>query len=238
VIKTNCSKPPTGWGDAGAAGNIHIFQSTNLQTWRWRSLVAAGNATQGAEEGANENAIARLDDGSLLVVFRRDGGDGWPSHSHKSFMAVRSRDNGMSWSMPEALPPHVLSARPQLLKVDNGPLFLTGGRPHLMLWVSADGSGRSWSESYNLAGEHNRRQLDASLRFCDAFANGTSTWLESTCYNSLVQVADDPHSGRKRLLVCYDRMGTEAPVAPKECQPKRVDTFCMQITVAPARARQ
>lgn len=232
VVKTDCSKPPTGWGDAGGPGNIHLFESKDLREWTWRSLVAAGNATNGAEEGANENDICVLDDGSLLVVFRRDGGDGWPDHAHRSFMKVRSV-NGESWSEPEALPAHVLSARPQLLKIPGGPLFLTGGRPHLMLWMSADGSGDDWSVSntYNLAGEHNRKQTDSSLKFCSAFANGSSTWLESTCYNSLVQVADDPKTGQRRLLVCYDRMGTEGPVAPKQCQPEQVNTFCMQITV-------
>jgi hypothetical protein len=170
VIKTNCSKPPHGWGDVGAPSSIHLFESPDLRSWRWRNVVAAGNETDGAAEGANENAIAVLDDGSLIVVFRRDGGDGWPLHSHKSFMMVRSTTAGRSWSTPHALPAHVLSARPQLLKLPGGPLILTGGRPHLMLWVSLDGAGRTWTASFNLAWEHNRRQLDASLRFCPAFA--------------------------------------------------------------------
>ena len=130
VVKTNCSKPPTGWGDPGGPGTIHLFESTDLLEWRWRSLVAAGNATGGAEEGANENDICVLDDGSLLVVFRRDGGDGWPDHAHRSFMEVRSVNRGESWSAPTALPAHVRSARPQLLKFPGGPLFLTGGRPY------------------------------------------------------------------------------------------------------------
>ena len=99
-----------------------------------------------------------------------------------------------------------------------------------MLWVSEDGRGKSWTP-YNLAAEHNRLQRNASLRYCEAFANGTSTWLESTCYNSLQQVADDPLTGWPRVLVCYDRMGTEAPAAPKRCQPEQVFTFCMQVTV-------
>ena len=231
VIKTNCTKPPSGWGDAGGPGNIHLFESSDLGVWRWRSLVAAGNATGGAEEGANENSVAVLDDGSLLVVFRRDGGDGWPSHSHKSFMESRSTDGGFHWSPPKALPADVLSARPQLLKIPNGPLFLTGGRPLLSLWVSSSGSGVEWSQPINLAGEHNKGQTDPSLRFCAAFANGSATWLESTAYNSLVRVADEPATGNARFLVCYDRMGTEAPVAPKECQPERVNTFCMNVTV-------
>lgn len=231
VIKTNCTKPPRGWGDVGAPDNIHLFESSDLRVWRWRSLVAAGNATGGADEGANENSMVILDDSSLLLVFRRDGGDGWPSHSHKSFMESRSTDNGFHWSIPKALPADVLSARPQLLKIPNGPLFLTGGRPHLSLWVSSSGTGKDWSQPINLASEHNKRQPDPSLRFCSAFANGSATWLESTAYNSLVRVADEPTTGNRRLLVCYDRMGTEAPVAPKECQPQRVNTFCMTVTV-------
>lgn len=231
VIKTNCTKPPSGWGDVGGPGNIHLFESNDLRLWRWRSLVAAGNATGGSEEGANENSVVVLDDGSLLVVFRRDGGDGWPSHSHKSFMESRSTDGGFHWSTPKSLPAHVLSARPQLLKIPNGPLILTGGRPLLSLWVSSSGSGVEWSQPINLADEHNKRQTDPSLRFCAAFANGSATWLESTAYNSLVRVADEPATGHARFLVCYDRMGTEAPAAPKECQPERVNTFCMTVTV-------
>ena len=42
-----------------------------------------------------------------------------------------------------------------------------------------------------------------------------------------------PATGRPRVLVCYDRMGTEAPAAPPRCQPARVHTFCMRVTVRP-----
>ena len=67
-------------------------------------------------------------DGSLLVVFRVDGGDGYPHHSHKPFMKVSSRDQGRTWSKPVSLPPNVLSARPQMLMLaSGGPLLLTGG---------------------------------------------------------------------------------------------------------------
>ena len=49
-------------------------------------------------------------------------------------------------------------------------------------------------------------------------------------YTSLQRVADGP-SGAKRVLVCYDRMGTEPPAAPPECQPDRVETFCMRVSI-------
>ena len=121
------------------------------------------------------------------------------------------------------------SARPMLLAVPGGPLLLSGGRPFLNLWVSSDGLGTAW-EAVNLAGEHNRRQPDPALRFCDAFANGTSTWLESTCYTSLQPVVPGP-SAAWAALVCYDDLGTEAPAAPPQCQHLQagVHTFCMKV---------
>ena len=67
-------------------------------------------------------------------------------------------------------------------------------------------------------------------RYCAAFANGTSTWLESTCYNSLQPITPHPTTGAPRALLCYDRMGTEPPAAPPQCQPDEVMTFCMQLT--------
>jgi len=236
VLRHNCTAPPAGqgWGVLPNQTSIWLFESPDGGlNWSPRSEVASAASAAGAEEGPNENDIVVAADGSLLVVFRVDGGDGWPDHPHRPFMSTRSADVGLTWAAPAALPDGVLSARPQLLMLDarRGPLLLTGGRPHLMLWASADGTGRTWDAAYNLAGEHNARQPDAALRFCDAFANGTSAWLESTCYNSLQRVADDG-AGRPRALVCYDRMGTESPVAPAACQPALVNTFCMQISMA------
>ena len=74
-------------------------------------------------------AVPQTADGNLLVVFRTDGGDGYPDHTHKPFMKVRSTDQGLTWSKPVSLPPGVLSARPQLLLLaPKGPLLLTGGQ--------------------------------------------------------------------------------------------------------------
>ena len=57
ILWRNCSKPaPPGWGTLGNA-DIHLFASDmaaqagtdGSRTWRWRGLVAAGNATGGEE---------------------------------------------------------------------------------------------------------------------------------------------------------------------------------------------
>ena len=185
VVKTNCSTPPSGWGVLAHA-NIWLFESTDGVAWRYRSRVVSAAqvvAAVGAEEGANENDLTALPDGRLLCIFRVDGGDGWPSHSHKPFMKAYSSNQGRTWTDPVSLSPalrrpgaatpashFVGSARPMLLQIPGGPLLLSGGRPYLMLWASEDG-GDTW-EPHNLAAEHNRRQPDPTLRFCDAFANG------------------------------------------------------------------
>ena len=226
VIKRNCTKPPAGsWGTLGYA-DIWIFASVDQTTWHYQSEVANHAQTKalGYEEGANENDIAVLADGTLLVVFRADGGDGYPHHSRKPFLQVTSTDNGVKWSLPVPMADNVGSARPMLLLTGSGVLLLSGGRPYLNLWASMDGLGKQW-DSYNLAGEHNRAARTGTWNFCESFANGTSTWQGSTCYTSLVQVE------KGSALVCYDNLGTASPVAPVECQTNPVLTFCMRIGV-------
>jgi hypothetical protein len=184
--------------------------------------------------GANENDMVVDARGRLLVIFRVDGGDGFPHHSHKPYMQVRSTDGGFTWSKPVSLPPTMLSARPQMLMVGpDGPLIMTGGRPRLMLWVAWDGTGDSGWAEYNIASQHNKGlPPQSNLSFCTAFANGSATWLESTCYTSIQKVGPTVgHPDSPAMLLCYDRMGTEPPAAPPECQPERVYTFCMQIAV-------
>ena len=93
----NCTSPPKpGWGTFNTA-SIWLFASTDFgRNWRFRSVVCAYNETNGSQEGANENDLAVTSDGSLLVVFRVDGGDGYPDHLHRPFMKTTSRDDGLT----------------------------------------------------------------------------------------------------------------------------------------------
>ena len=111
-----------------------------------------------------------------------------------------------------------------LLMMQNGVLLLSGGRPYLNVWASMKGDGTNWI-SYNVAQKHNVgvKTLNSTMwKFCNGFANGTSTWQGSTCYTSLMNVDDG-------ALICYDNLGTASPVAPIECRTDPVLYFCMRI---------
>jgi hypothetical protein len=126
----------------------------------------------------------QADGRTLLCIFRVDGGGGYPHRYHHPFWFSRSTDQGFVWSRPEQMPAGVGSARPQLLALPlpHNALLLVGGRLRLMLWVNWAGDGVMWS-AFNIAAEHNARAPPAD-RFCDAFANESVGWMESTGYQS------------------------------------------------------
>lgn len=127
-----------------------------------------------------ELLLALLRDGkTLLNVMRIDGGDGSPHHLHVPYLLARSTDMAHTWSISQA-PPSMLSARPMTLMLPNGALVLSGGRPGLSLWVSADGFGRFWLR-YDIPTEHNKLVSTPAqgcggsqgCTFCKGFCNVT-----------------------------------------------------------------
>jgi hypothetical protein len=108
--------------------------------WEYRSEILSKqslNKLYASEEGPNENDIVRLSDDSLLVVIRKDGGDGVPHHYHVPYVFASSTDKGHTWSIREA-PKGMLSARPRAVSLSGGATFIAGGRPGLDLWISQD----------------------------------------------------------------------------------------------------
>ena len=169
-------------------------------TWTYRGTVANGSAVPGAPEGPNESSTQLLDNGDLLCVYRVSGE--W------DFRKSYSSDAGKTWSQP-ILMQGMWSVQPRLIRLPNGALFLTGGRPGLFCWLCTDGHGDAW-DRINLGKHHNECVAGATKRFSDAFCNaekGEDVAL-STSYTGITVWGQD------QVIVTYDRLANGWSGAP------------------------
>jgi hypothetical protein len=90
-------------------------------------------------DGFTEPAFTRLRDGSLYCVLRTTDGNGvGPMYR------TRSLDGGRTWSKPAVMAKN--GVMPRLLRLGNGMLLLSSGRPGVQLRISKSGLGDDWSE--------------------------------------------------------------------------------------------
>ena len=95
-------------------------------------------------DAPDEHDLALLPDGQLLVVAR--------TGSPNPLFMARSANLGKTWTRYPY--PIAWSVYPRLLRLSNGAVLLSSGRPGIGLWVSSDGHGDEWTY-HNIAGEHN-----------------------------------------------------------------------------------
>lgn len=153
-------------------------------TWRFLSIAADHTMTADAPEGPCESQTARLADGRLLCIYRV--GSGREHQYHKSLSA----DEGRTWTASEPVA-GAWSVEPQLVRLGNGLLVLSGGRPGLFVWVCTDGEGTAW-QAVNLAEHHNTFVTEPAVQYTAA--------VETTSYTGMVAVGPD------EVLICYDRL--------------------------------
>jgi hypothetical protein len=163
-------------------------------TWRFLSIVADGADIAGASEGADESHTARLADGRLLCVYRT--GSGRDQLYHKSY----SSDDGLIWTAPEPVA-GAWSVEPQLVRLENGLLVLSGGRWGLFMWLCTDGEGNTW-QPVNLAEHHNVCLDEPHLRYTDETvrAEVAPSQYQTTSYTGMIAVGPD------EVMICYDRL--------------------------------
>lgn len=192
------------WGEKGKRGGRLSLASSQDggHTWHYYSTIATpddisppldGKAK--GEEGPNEPAMIRLADGELMAVFRVGQGEEW--HLRRAY----SKDDGRTWTKPEVLPAY--SVEPKMLRIDNGTIVLSTGRPGIHLWLSTDprGAAGSWQD-VDIVAHHNDWAPNDSYRI--ALRDNKDHW-QTTSYTGLVQVAPN------RLLLVYDRDPERAP---------------------------
>ncbi|MBI2298249.1 MAG: exo-alpha-sialidase [Armatimonadetes bacterium] len=197
--------------------NLALTGNDDGATWRYLGTVGTWQDTPGEPEGPCESSNVRLADGRLMCVYRVGSGRGhvyWRSYS---------ADDGVTWTKPAAMP-GVWSVEPQLVRLENGLILLSGGREGLFLWVCADGEGKQW-EPVNLAEHHNRTLAGTALHldpdYVSAKSNGDPA--ASTSYTGMVQV------GPNEVAVVYDRLANGWSGAPG---PRGAEdaVFCVRVS--------
>lgn len=169
----------------------------NGLTWQYRAMVASGPDIEGASEGANESNTCRLADGRLMTVCRTGG----------AYCKAYSADEGATWTKPEFME-GVFSVEPQLARLANGLILLSGGRQGLFVWVCSDGRGDAW-ERFNLVQHHNRHLADKTLHYADALSEGKGVDPpQTTSYTGMAVLGPD------EVFIAYDRLGNGWKGAP------------------------
>lgn len=183
--------------------------------WRYRATVATSRGMRGVQEGPSEAATVRLDDGSLLCIYRVDSGEAF------AFGRSLSRDEGQTWTRLRPMKGKG-SVKPQLVRLEDGTILLSGGRPGIYLWVCRDGMGRRWKR-FDLAAHHDRNS-SAPDRFAAFPPGGDESPAASTCYTSMRR------TGPQEILIAYERLGNGWKGAPGP-HGEEDAVYCLDITV-------
>lgn len=155
--------------NVGAWCRLMLFRSADgARTFDYVSTI--GGATDPGHGGFTEPTMARMTDGSLLVVARTE----YPHDDWRYLASFRSIDDGATWEeegVPAGVPPvyRIRSQRPlrnegkmhanagnvspSLMCLDNGIAVLAFGRPGQKVAFSADGVGRLWTDTLRIVPE-------------------------------------------------------------------------------------
>lgn len=178
------------WDAAKLGFNLYVFESSDEGlTWRYVTTVAHHRDVKEEDgkpiEGPNESMMVRLESGEILCVLRVANFGSYP------YYASRSRDEGRTWSALEQIAAR--SVEPSVLRLSNGALALSGGRPGIKLWLADDKIGKAWQE-IDLMAHHNA--------VCEPRERMDPTKAHTTSYTELLEV--EPN----KLLCIYDRVPT------------------------------
>jgi len=136
-------------GTADSKDHTFFYRSTDSgRTWTIQGRIlyepdVKADPKGDKRMGFTEPAFEILADGSLFCVMRTTDGAGiGPMYWS------RSTDLGKTWSKPKAFAEN--GVLPKLLRLGNGVLVLSSGRPGVQLRFSTDGKGEDWTEPFEM----------------------------------------------------------------------------------------
>lgn len=184
-----------GYFEGSERSSLVVAHSADGKKWSVRAIIADDKTPFEGSDGPSEASLCRLQDGRIMVIYRLA--------SAVPFCQAFSSDEGKSWTAPRAME-DVFSVQPSTVRMVDGTVALSGGRPGIFLWLNPDKRGEKW-EKIDLRANHNATRPDV------AFA--AELWSGTTAYTEVVALDENT------LMVIYDRAphGWEAlPADSKE----------------------
>ncbi|MBI3942440.1 MAG: exo-alpha-sialidase [Chloroflexi bacterium] len=189
---------------------VALVSEDEGRNWRYLSTVAGADADTEAREGFCESCLVKLENGDLMCVGRMGGG------RDQLLARTYSSDGGKTWAQIDRLPGW--SVMPDILRLSNGVIVISTGRPGLFLWFSTDPRGKNW-QPLDVTAYHNAA-MDGPLSTLSTHHISTGKYglepvtreqyrtvhfdfdnpEQTTAYTSILEVAPN------RLLMVYDRI--------------------------------
>jgi hypothetical protein len=174
------------------------------QSWSLRSVVAANDGPSAPDDfGFTETSIVTLKDGRLYAVMRTD-----MAHTGHVLHHVWSSDGGLTWTKParlqiidtETQPAQQLNW-PRCIKLADGTLVLSYGRPGKHVLFDPSGTGTQWQGHLDLHQWELETQAFMGVPQ-DKWLHGDTgrcvRYWDSMDYLALAAI------GPREVLVCYD----------------------------------
>jgi hypothetical protein len=125
------------------------------RSWHYLSTVASPDRypLPAISEQYGEPDVIKVEGAKLLAVMRTGGnptGNG-STERYTDIVASTSPDNGVTWTAPRKI--YKFGVYPRLLKMSNGIIVCSSGRPGVFLLFSRDG-GATWSEPHIVSDYH------------------------------------------------------------------------------------
>lgn len=153
---------------------ISIYKTTDKgENWYYLSDIPYPKSEWKEDkdvDGFSEPVLSELSDGSLLCVIRSTE---WLDN--KPMYKSISKDGGLTWSDPLAFTSN--GCAPRLMKLKNGVVVLTSGRPGVQLRFSIDGKANEWTNPIEM------------MNIIDG--EGNVNLLASCGYSSIIRAGDN-----------------------------------------------
>ena len=121
-------------------------------------------------DGFTEPTCVLFPNGEMVAVLRTTDGNG-----DGPLYLSRSENEGREWSAPQVIREN--GALPRLLRLGNGVLVMSTGRPGADLSFSLDGRGEKWSDRYPLVPVEGPGNQDDSCGYTSMLALGHDSFL-------------------------------------------------------------